>query len=161
MRYFSSIAITATLTVSSFALACTSQVGEPDEQSTQSQSALGVSGPAFYNDGTLYRTVGTPALLPDSAPSDSFDTIYDVSAYQRYNITDVAPGTEGYNGGRWEVHAISIDDYDMALADHDANMSGDFDSDEELEAAIAAGDATDLGIVVRFECPVIPLPKGK
>jgi hypothetical protein len=57
------------------------------------------------------------------------------------------------------VHAISFDDYSAALAAHDANSSGDFDSDEEVDAALASGMASDLGVVKRFECPVIPLPR--
>jgi hypothetical protein len=121
-------------------------------------AAAGVSGPAFYVDGELYRTVGTPTDLPARAPDHSFDVIYALDAFQTFNVSTVAPGDRDYNGGRWQVHAISFDDYEAALAAHDANGSGDFDSDEEVEAAIAAGDATDLGVVRRFECPVIKFP---
>jgi hypothetical protein len=161
MRSIKSITNTTTIAITLIVVGCTGDVADPDVETGQEQSALGVSGPAFYADGTLYRTVGTPALLPDSAPSKSFDTIYDVSTYQMYNVTEAAPGTPGYNGGRWEVHAIEFEDYDAALATHDANQSGDFDSDEEIDAALDASDATDLGIVLRFECPVIPLPRGR
>ncbi len=42
--------------------------------------AQGVSGPAFYVDGELYRTVGTPTDFSDTgAPAHSFDTIYDIA----------------------------------------------------------------------------------
>ena len=40
----------------------------------------------------------------------------------------------------------------------DTNHSGDFDSDEEVAAALAAGAAVDTGVVKSFVCPVIPLP---
>ena len=39
----------------------------------------GVTGPAFYVDGTVYRTVGTPAQFANTgAPAHSFDLIYDL-----------------------------------------------------------------------------------
>jgi len=124
------------------------------------EQAVGVTGPAFYVDGALYRTVGTPTALPQDAPVSSFDTIYDVSPSQTYNVADAAPGQPGYNGGRWLVQAITFGDFDAALATHDINGSGDFDSDEEIKAALAAGDAIDLGIVKSFVCPAIRLPSG-
>jgi hypothetical protein len=119
----------------------------------------GVAGPAFYVDGSLYRTVATPTDLPASAPAQSFDTIYDFGGLQ-LNVAEAAPGDRDYNGGRWTVHALSFASYAAALAAFDANDSGAFDSAEEVEAAIAAGVATDLGVVKRFVCPAIKLPRG-
>jgi hypothetical protein len=116
----------------------------------------GVTGPAFYVDGELYRTVGTPADLP-AGPPQSHDVIYQLGAFQQYNVATAEPGDRDYNGGRWEVHAVAFDDYAQALADFDFDGSGDFDSGEELYAAFDDGAAYDLGIVRRFECPVIPL----
>jgi hypothetical protein len=116
----------------------------------------GVTGPNFYVDGTLYRTVGTPTdLSGTNAAASSFDTLYDFQGAQTYNVATVAPGDPGYNGGRWMVHGITFTDYAAALAEFDANHSGDFDSDEEVEAALAAGAATDIGVIKEFECPVI------
>jgi len=125
-----------------------------------SNALAGVTGPAFYVDGELYRTVGTPADLP-AGPPQSHDVIYALGAFQQYNVATAEPGDREYNGGRWEVHALAFDDYAQALADFDFNDSGDFDSDEEIYAALDEGDAYDLGIVRRFECPVIPLPRGR
>ena len=120
----------------------------------------GVTGPAFYVDGQLYRTVGTPTdLSTTGAPAHSFDTIYDFGGLQ-LNVATAAPGDLGYNGGRWRVHALGFGNYAAAVAAFDANGSGDFDSDEEIAAALAAGAATDLGVVKSFECPVIPLPRS-
>ena len=116
----------------------------------------GITGPSFYVDGSLYRTVATPTDLPASAPAQSFDTIYDFGGLQP-NVAEAAPGDADYNGGRWMVHALSFADYAAALAAFDANKSGAFDSAEEVRAAIAAGAATDLGVVKRFVCPAIPL----
>jgi hypothetical protein len=123
-----------------------------------SAGSEGATGPAFYVDGTLYRTVNTPTDLSGTGgPDSSFDVIYQFFGAQRYNVATAAPGDSGYNGGRWKVHGLSFADYDAALAELDANGSGDFDSTAEVEAALAAGVATDIGVVKSFVCPVIPL----
>ena len=125
--------------------------------------AGGVSGPAFYVDGELYRTVGTPTDLSGTgAPAHSFDTIYAfVEGQQPNNVATAAPGDSGYNGGRWMVHALTFTDYDAAVAAVDTNMSGDIDSNAEVQAAIAGLYATDEGVVRQFVCPVIPVPHGR
>jgi hypothetical protein len=121
-------------------------------------AGAGVTGPAFYIDGTLYRTVNTPTDLSGTgAPSQSFDTIYDFGGLQM-NVATAAPGDTDYNGGRWQVHALSIPDYAAALAAGDTNDNGVLDSDAEVAAAIGAGAATETGIVKSFVCPVIKLP---
>ena len=77
-------------------------------------SAAGVSGPAFYVDHQLYRTVGTPTDLSNTgAPASSFDAIY-AFADQR-SVAEAAPGDRGFNGGRWQVHSVVVDDYAAAL----------------------------------------------
>ncbi len=126
--------------------------------STATAGAGGVTGPAFYVDGTLYRTVNTPTDLSGTgAPDHSFDTIYQFFGVQPFNVATAAPGDRGYNGGRWRVHGLEFADYDAAVMEFDTNGSGDFDSDEEVEAALASGAATDIGIVKSFVCPVIKL----
>jgi hypothetical protein len=123
-------------------------------------SAAGVSGPAFYVDGEVYRTVGTLTdFTGTGAPDHSFDTIYAFS--QQLNVAEAAPGDRDYNGGRWRVVPVSFSDYDAAVVAHDANGSGNFDSEEEVLAAVAAGNATLGAVATSFECPVIPMPKGK
>src|SRR5215217_141762 len=93
----------------------------------------GVTGPAFYVDGQLYRTVNTPTDLSNTgAPASSFDTIYQFFGVQAFNVATPAPGDAGYNGGRWRVHGLAFADYDAAVAVFDTNGSGDFDSDEEV-----------------------------
>jgi hypothetical protein len=123
--------------------------------------AGGVTGPAFYVDGQLYRTVNTPTDLSNTgAPAHSFDTIYDFGGAQ-LNVATAAPGDRDYNGGRWMVHALGFNtSYAATVAAHDANDSGNLDSDEEVAAALAdAGPAgaRDLGVVKMFVCPVIKL----
>jgi hypothetical protein len=119
----------------------------------------GVTGPSFYVDGTLYRTVGTPTdLSKTGAPDSSFDTIYQFFGAQPYNVATAAPGDRGYNGGRWRVHGLTFANYASAVAQFDTNGSGDFDNAAEVAAAITAGAATDIGIVKSFVCPVIHIP---
>jgi len=124
--------------------------------------AGGVTGPAFYVDGEVYRTVGTPTdLSKTGAPAHSFDTIYDFGGAQPLNVAAAAPGDRDYNGGRWMVHAISFNtSWAATVAAHDANGSGDLDSDAEVLAALAdagAAGATDAGVVKQFVCPAIKL----
>ena len=117
----------------------------------------GVSGPSFYVDGQLYRTVGTPTDLSNTGgPDSSFDTIYQFFGLQP-NVATAAPGDPGFNGGRWRVHGLQFSDYAAAVATYDTNGSGDLDSAAEVQAAIAGGAATDIGVVKSFECPVIKL----
>ncbi len=125
-------------------------------------ASAGVSGPAFYVDGEAYRTVGTPTDFTNTgAPDHSFDTIYAFS--DQMNVAEAAPGDRDYNGGRWMVEVVEyVDhyDYESAVAEFDHNGSGNFDSAEEVEAAIRGGAIT-TSAGPSFECPVIPLPRGR
>lgn len=119
--------------------------------------AAGVSGPAFYVDHQLYRTVGTPTDLSGTgAPDHSFDAIY-AFADQR-SVADAAPGDPGFNGGRWQVHQVVVDDYAAALAAGDLDGDGVLDALDEVHAALASGHAHDAGIVREFVCTVNKLP---
>ena len=118
----------------------------------------GVTGPSIYVDGQLYRTVGTPTDLSNTgAPDHSFDTIYEFFGLQS-NVATAAPGDRGFNGGRWRVHGLQFSNYAAAVSAYDTNGSGNFDSDEEVLAAIAGGAATDIGVIKSFECPLIHVP---
>jgi hypothetical protein len=55
-----------------------------------------VSGPAFYVDGVIYRTVGTSTTPRVLAPAHSFDIIYDLGGVQ-LNVAEAAPGDTDYN----------------------------------------------------------------
>jgi hypothetical protein len=123
--------------------------------------AGGVTGPAFYVNGDVYRTVNTPTDLSNTgAPAHSFDTIYDLGGVQ-LNVAEAAPGITGYNGGRWMVHAVAFNtSWAATVAAHDANASGNLDSAAEVRSALAdpgPAGAKDLGVVKQFVCPVIKL----
>lgn len=128
-------------------------------------ASAGVTGPAFYVDGTLYRTVGTPTDFSETgAPAHSYDTIYDIPGT---NVASAAPGDRDFNGGRWMVHSVTIEDVAAAIAAAEAatpgtaHDNGVFDTAEEVEAAIGLELATDNGVVRMFECPVIPQARGR
>lgn len=119
----------------------------------------GLSGLAFYVDGQRYRTVATPTDFADTgAPDHSYDIIYGFAGGVQPSVAEAAPGDPGFNGGRWEAHNITFNDYGAAVAAFDTNGSGNFDSNEEVEAAIAGGALVDAGVVRRFECTVVPVP---
>ena len=139
------------------AVACIALVG--GVSAAFAHGSGGVTAPSIYVNGVLYRTVGTPTDLSNTgAPESSFETIYQFFGVQPYNVAVAAPGDPGYKGGRWAVHGLQFADYPAALAAYDANGSGDFDSAAEVQAAIAGGAAIDLGVVKRFECPLIQIP---
>lgn len=120
--------------------------------------AGGVTGPSFYVDGTLYRTVGTPTdLSKTGAPAQSFDTIYRFFGVQPYNVATAAPGDPGTTAAGGACTVSRFTNYAAALAAYDANLSGDFDSGAEVAAAIAGNAATDIGVVKSFVCPVIKI----
>jgi hypothetical protein len=125
----------------------------------------GVTGPSLYVDGTLYRTVGTPTdFSTTGAPDSSFETLWDFGGLQP-NVVEAGPGQPGFRGGRWQVRPLSFNtNYATTVAAHDTNASGDLDSNEEVEAALAdagAGGATAGAVVKSFECPVIKQPASR
>jgi len=120
--------------------------------------AGGVTGPAFYVDGELYRTVGTPTDLSHTgAPAHSFDTIYAIDGQR--NVATAAPGDRGFNGGRWRVRVLEFNDYPGALVAADVNGSGDLDSAAEVDSARAAGFIDGETPGPSFVCPVIKVPR--
>ena len=125
-------------------------------------AAAGVSGPAFWIDGELYRTVATPTDLSGTgAPASTYDAIYSFAGNQR-NVAEAKPGDRDFNGGRWQVHELAFPSgYAAALGSGDANGSGQIDSTAELQLAFDAGTAVDTGVILRtFVCTVNRVPAG-
>ena len=125
-------------------------------------ASAGVSGPAFYVDHVLYRTVATPTdLTGTGAPESSYDTIYSFGSLQR-SVATSAPGYRDFNGGRWAVHAVvAPHGYDAALASGDLDGNGVIDATNEVVAALTAGDLVDTGVVKRFVCTVNRVPASQ
>jgi hypothetical protein len=109
--------------------------------------AGGPPGVAFYVDGDLYRTVGTPTdFSRTGAPASSFDTVYQFFGTIT-NVASSAPGDRDFNGGRWMVIGATWN-----VAPYQLH------SEEEVLAAADDGDITlSDGPIRLFECPVIPL----
>lgn len=125
-----------------------------------SPAQAGVSGPAFWIDGTLYRTVATPTDLSGTgAPASTYDAIYSFGGAQQ-NVAEAKPGDTDFNGGRWAVHELAFaHGYAAAVASGDTNVNGVIDSTAELELAFADGTATDTGTILRrFVCTVNRVP---
>jgi len=101
---------------------------------------VGPPGGTIYAHDVAYRTVGTPALLPDGG---LFDTIY-VLGSGLANVADAAPGDMAFNGGRWEVRPVTwnVPSYQITNA-------------EDVHSAAMSGDLVIEDVVKRFECPLI------
>jgi hypothetical protein len=120
----------------------------------------GVSGPAFWIDGTVYRTVATPTDLSGTgAPASTYDAIYSFAGNQR-NVAEAGPGDTDFNGGRWQVYELAFPSgYAAALASGDQNGNGQIDSTAELQRAFDDGTAVDTGRILRsFVCTVNRVP---
>ncbi|HEY9310168.1 MAG TPA: hypothetical protein VIP82_20385 [Microbacterium sp.] len=113
----------------------------------------------IYVDHVLWRTVATPTDLSHTrAPAQSWDVIYSFGALQA-SVAEVAPGDPGYNGGRWQVHAVSAPHgYGAALASGDLDRDGVLDAADEVWAALTAGDLIDNGVVTQFVCTLNRVP---
>ena len=124
-------------------------------------SAAGVSGPAIYVHHELYRTVATPTDLSGTgAPAQAWDTIYSFNGAQR-SVATAAPGDRDFTGGRWQVHSVSLPHgYAAALASGDLDGNGVLDATDEVQAALASGNAVDDGIVKYFVCTLNKVPAG-
>lgn len=102
---------------------------------------------AFYADGTLYRTIATPAsFVGTGAPDSSFEPIYALGPGLT-NVAEAAPGQPGFKGGRWIVLPVIWHVPAVQLT-----------RSSEVHALLADG-SIELGPeVTRFECPIIPAP---
>ena len=99
------------------------------------------SGKIYAND-RLFRTIATPANLPNHG---KFDTIY-VLGDNLANVADAAPGDMEFNGGRWEVRMVEF----LTIAPRQ------FTNATDLKAAAMRGEISIGPVVRRFECPLIP-----
>jgi hypothetical protein len=70
-------------------------------------AAGGPPSPAFYVDGEIYATVGTPTDFSDTgAPAHTYDRIYALGNGLR-NVAEAKPGDRDFNGGRWAVFPVT------------------------------------------------------
>jgi hypothetical protein len=98
--------------------------------------SLGPPGGTIYAFDKAFRTVATPTSLPNKGPTDTLFVFPDCPTCA--SVSDAAPGTPGYNGGRWKVVAASGITTQLTNAD---------------DVVAAASSLTDTGM--RFVCPLI------
>jgi hypothetical protein len=99
-------------------------------------NSLGPPGGTIYAFDEAYRTIATPTSLPPKGPTDTIYVFPDCASCA--DVSEAAPGSPGYNGGRWRVvQAWGITTQLTNAADVEA-----------LASAL-----TDTGI--RFVCPLI------
>ena len=104
---------------------------------TAMADGLGPPAGTIYAFDQAYRTVATPTSLPDRG--NAFDTIYTFpDCATCASVSDAAPGSGDYNGGRWKVVAA------YGITTQLTNAS-------DVEAA--ATTLEDTG--TRFVCPLV------
>lgn len=99
---------------------------------------------ALFYDGETVGTVATPT----SMPGRGVDTIFVVADGQegQLGVTTVAPGDEGYHGGRWAVYVVTWEGIGPVPL---------FTSAEAIWDAIDNGDLSMLRMPdADFVCPV-------
>jgi hypothetical protein len=97
---------------------------------------VGPPGGTIYAFDQAFRTVATPTALPDRG---AFDTIYTFpECASCASVSEAAPGSRGYNGGRWKVIAA----YGITMQLTNAT-----------DVVAAASSLVDTG--TRFVCPLI------
>ncbi|HET9214750.1 MAG TPA: hypothetical protein VFN93_08330 [Gaiellaceae bacterium] len=98
--------------------------------------SLGPPGSTIYAFDEAFRTIATPTSLPDRGPTDTIYLFPDCPTCA--SVSEAAPGTPGYNGGRWKVvEAFGIT---TQLTNADAVVA-------------SASSLVDTG--TRFVCPLI------
>lgn len=102
---------------------------------------VGPPGGMIYANDQLYRTVGTPADLPDRGV---FNTIYALGDGLA-NVSDAAPGDISWRGGRWEVRPVTF----LTISPIQFTNAG------QVQAAAQSGQIRIEPVVRRFECPLI------
>lgn len=99
-------------------------------------NSLGPPAGTIYAFDTAYRTIATPTSLPGKGPTDTIYVFPDCPSCA--SVSEAAPGTPGYNGGRWRVVMASGITTQLTNA---------------ADVVAAAASLTDTG--VRFVCPLI------
>ena len=111
-------------------------------------AGLGPPHDAFYVDGAVYQTIGTPTDLSGTgAPASTFDTLYAIEG-QMLAVAEAKPGDTDYNGGRWMRFPVTWN-----IPEEDRYL---LDSEEAVLAAAETGDVTIAAEPdAQFVCPVI------
>ena len=115
---------------------------------------------AIWVHDELYGTVATDTAFR-SPPAHSTDIIYSFAGSglegQR-SVAEHAPGDRGYNGGRWNVMAVTFTEDGLAIHDMDGDGTVDFEltNAEAVKQHEQWGHLTIEEAGVYFECPLRP-----
>lgn len=99
-------------------------------------NSLGPPGGTIYAFDVAYRVIATPTSLPEDGPTDTIYVFPDCPFCA--SVSEAAPGSPGYNGGRWRVVQAWGITSQLTNAD---------------DVVAAASALTDTGI--RFVCPLV------
>ena len=115
---------------------------------------------AIWVHDELYGTVATDTAFK-SPPEHSTDIIYSFAGSglegQR-SVAECAPGDPQFNGGRWNVMAVTFTEDGLAIHDMDGDGIVDFEltNAEDLKMHQQWGHLTIEEAGVYFECPLLP-----
>jgi hypothetical protein len=118
------------------------------------------SADAIWVHDSLYGTVATDTSFK-SPPPQSTDVIFSFMGSgldgQR-SVAVYAPGDPEYNGGRWNVMAVTFTAAGQAAfdPDNDGTTNLEITNAEDLLEAAAMGYLTVAETGVYFECPLLP-----
>lgn len=123
--------------------------------SSPTVTAGGPPGGNFWADGMAFRTVVSPANLPDHGPKDGLYVFEGLSGQNP--VSETKPGDADYNGGRWQVYVLEFTDDGKAVHDPDGNGAANFEltSWEMVEHHIGLGHLTQIAMGPTFVCPLI------
>jgi hypothetical protein len=134
--------VLAAIAIGGIAGGCANEVTSPGDTNTSYMEKVGRGN--IWSDGTLYRTVGTPATF--SPDHGKFDQLYVTGGNGTFadgvtSISESHPGDRDYNGGRWHVNELN--------ADVDPEKYADATSVDDLD--LSDFHSTDT----YFECPLL------
>ena len=104
-----------------------------------------MAGLRVYADDRLWASFAATDL--NGGPPQSMDKIFVFPGTDLIPVADASPGSPGYHGGRWEVHAVAF----TGMAPRQ------FTNDEQVWYFAGLGQLSIGGVVKYFECPLIRL----
>ncbi|HEV8595814.1 MAG TPA: hypothetical protein VGR51_09820 [Thermoplasmata archaeon] len=103
------------------------------------------AGLRVYANDRLWASFDATDLKP--GPAKSMDLIFVFPGTSLMPVAEASPGDPDYNGGRWEVHAVTF----TGIAPEQ------FTNDEQVWFHYGLGHLSISGVLRTFECPLIPL----
>ena len=98
----------------------------------------------LYYEGMVVRTVVPPAAMPMEGRDNFY--VVDMGAEGQLGVAAVAPGDQGYHGGKWAFHLVEWNVSPYLLI-----------SEDEVLTAAMDGDVTITRMPEKdFKCPIQP-----